>query len=114
MKLNEKDKIELINFLKKEYNNTKDMLDNDNYYWLKEKEQREKHIEYLKTLKEKYETLESQEEIEIPLELNFDNFSSKKNDFWWSIVGLIAVCALFGGFKDNSIDNLEPKSDDLN
>lgn len=117
MKLNDKEKADLVNFIKKEYNRSKEMLDKkDLYYWLKDEKEREKHIAYIEKLKEKYETLEAQKEVDIELNLDFNKPNSNNNDFWVGIIGLIAVAAIFSSMSYNDLlDNIDPKNNkDLN
>lgn len=91
MILNEKEKNQLIELLKKQYNTSKEMLDNNEYDWIKDDKTHEAYINYINDLKTKYEELESKEVVEIETNLNFTG-----KDGWYNIVGLIVLLALFG------------------
>lgn len=109
MILNEKEKNQLILFLKKQYNTSKEMLDSNEYDWIKDDKTREEYIQYVQDLKEKYEAFENKNQVEIALPL----FDFNENNGWngcAGILGLIAVAMIFGGvgFKtplDDTKDN---------
>lgn len=102
MKLNEKERAEFINILKKEYNRNKELFDNNQLYWLKDDKERENYIKYLDDIKEKFETLEKQEEVEIEVPL-FDFGNDASGAVWWGILGLIATATLFNSGNGSSI-----------
>lgn len=113
MILNEEEKNQLIEFLKKQYNTNKEKFDNNDLDWIKDDKTREEYIKYVKKLKEKYEALESKEQVET----SFPLFDINKNDDWggWAgIVGLVALAVLFGGNCGNLVDNIDTDKKDLN
>lgn len=105
MKLSEKEKEKLISILKDQYETNKRMFENDELYWLTDSRSRNKFIEDNEKLREQYEALEKEEEIDIPL------FNENNNVEWGGAIGIIAFLALFGGFYSN---NTPPDNNVLN
>lgn len=86
MILNDKEKNQLVLFLKKQYITSKEKLDNNELDWIKEDKTREEYIKYVQDLKEKYEEFEKKEQVDIDLPLfSFDN----KNN-WEDMAGIMA------------------------
>lgn len=96
MKLNEKEKLALINLLKKQYNENIELLDDDELHWIRGEEQRQEVTHRSQRIKEEYERLENQQgEVEILFDIEKAN--QKGEWIWWT-----AVCAIFNDFKDEN------------
>lgn len=106
MKLNEREKTELIKVLKKEYYRAKEILEDEDVYWLGDKRAKENFVRYIGELKEKYEYFENQEEVEI----DTSNVDFCGNGGWSSFLWLIALAGILG-FEDN---NILPDDDTVN
>ncbi len=93
MKLNEKEKIAVINLLKSMYEKNLEMLNNvDEDYWGKDEEARQKYFEYNENIKEMYEALETSNSG-----IETDNFSPDIDCLLWVV--LLSILDNLG--KDN-------------
>lgn len=112
MKLNEKEKKELIGALKKQYETAKEIVEEENVYWLPDEKSRNRFIEENERLRERYEALEQQEEVDIPL------FDSDGKSPFSEILGLLEVILLFCATRDSveekHVPYIEPKNNIVN
>lgn len=101
MKLNDKEKANLITALKKEYNRVKQLLDDDGYYLFKSEEIRQSYTSYANELKEKCEAFEKTNEVEI----DTNTFDFDGNGMW-GLLGVISLAAILGGGHSSLADQL--------
>lgn len=97
MKLNKEEKEKLINSLKEQYETSKRMFENDELYWLTDSRSRNKFIADNEKLREQYEALEKEDEIDVPL------YNQNGDVHLGGALGLIAFLAIFGGFNSNNL-----------
>lgn len=98
MKLNETEKQKFLETLKHQYESNMKMIKDGMLDY--NEEYKNKFIEETESLKKQYEELKNKEDIEISLPI-FD-FSSDGG--WGSIIWLILLAAIFGGWKRNDIE----------
>lgn len=94
MKLNEKEKLALIDLLKKEYNENMEMLNDDELNWLNGEKQRQEVAHRCQRIKAEYEKLEK-EQGEVEILFNIEKAKCTSSWIWWT-----AVSAIFNDFKD--------------
>lgn len=104
MKLNNKEKEELIDYLKWHYKIAEELIESDELFWIKDNEEREEYLQFVLELKEKCETLENQKEIEIDIPLFYNDEDIK----FASAFGYMIISKLFDYNNEDYIKYIRP------